>query len=438
MTLSKRQFLTGLILGIFFAFSLYAFLFSIRELIRIFSLNENYDLWILSDKEVHFFNLFIAYFSVILGQSVAFNYWFNKPRQSFEHDNRKKANIFVDQWFLNWNFFYWFFQIVVLTGVFFINAAHFSHVKLAIYPKYNYVFYLIIIVLFLQTWTKIRFYCKRKSREWMLYSFLILSIIALGFSKINIIDYKKLNQSLLKKNIAYQYNLKLPKSKNYRNLGRRDLQRKIYIVKSKTGKTLAFFEFKKVPIKNISKSISDWRSKRKAYIRPYLNTVLLIDKSTKMIYVDSVMNQLQKINLDGISFGVSATNEENHFPYKEFSIRINELKTDDSLTKFSNVITVNLLKNNNYLVNNHEVIKSELSNLFKTLISENTDYIVRVHTDKNTDFGTYYSILSSLHNSIQELRKDYAKKRFKQNYEWLDRNKTKIVRSKYPFHFKTF
>ena len=111
------------------------------------------------------------------------------------------------------------------------------------------------------------------------------------------------------------------------------------------------------------------------------------------------------------------------------------VKTDDSITKFSNVITVNLLKNNNYLVNNQKVNKSELSSLFKTLISENSDYLVRFPTGNNTDFGTYYSILSSLHNAIQGLRNDYAKKRFKQNYEWLDRNKTKNVRSKYPFRF---
>jgi biopolymer transport protein ExbD len=272
----------------------------------------------------------------------------------------------------------------------------------------------------------------------MLYSALIISIIALVFSKINIVDYKKLNQSLLKKNIAYQYNLKLPKSKNYRNPGKRDLQKKIYIVKSKTGKTLVFIDHHKIPIKNISKNISDWQSKKRIYIRPYLNCVLLIDKSTKMTYVDAVINQLQKINLDGISFGVSATNEENHFPYKEFSIRINELKTDDSLNKFSNIITVNLLKNNNYLMNNHKVRKSELSNVFKNLISENSDYIVRVHTDKNTYFGAYYPILSSLHNAIQELRNDYAKNRYKQNYEWLDRNKTSIIRYKYPFRFTTF
>lgn len=55
MKLSRFRLIVGGILGLFYSFSFYSFLYIIRESFRIFSTTENYDLWVLTDKEVKSF-----------------------------------------------------------------------------------------------------------------------------------------------------------------------------------------------------------------------------------------------------------------------------------------------------------------------------------------------------------------------------------------------
>lgn len=50
-----------------------------------------------------------------------------------------------------------------------------------------------------------------KSFRWMLLSFILLSVLSLGLSRINLIDYKTINQIILSKNINYSYHLQLRK-----------------------------------------------------------------------------------------------------------------------------------------------------------------------------------------------------------------------------------
>lgn len=69
----------------------------------------------------------------------------------------------------------------------------------SLYPEYNYIFILIVIVLFSQTWNTISLSFKRKGQKWMLISGVLLSITAFGISRINLIDYKTINLNYLKR-----------------------------------------------------------------------------------------------------------------------------------------------------------------------------------------------------------------------------------------------
>ena len=68
----KSRLIMGLFAGLFFAFCFYAFMYLTRESFRFASLTVDYDLWILTDNEVRFYNLIFAFISVIsLNQSVS-------------------------------------------------------------------------------------------------------------------------------------------------------------------------------------------------------------------------------------------------------------------------------------------------------------------------------------------------------------------------------
>ena len=50
-----------------------------REAIRYFSASLDYEVWMLSDSEVKFFNTIYAFVAVILGISAAINFLIDRP-----------------------------------------------------------------------------------------------------------------------------------------------------------------------------------------------------------------------------------------------------------------------------------------------------------------------------------------------------------------------
>ena len=200
-TLKKKEITLSIVLGLFYSFTFYSFLYISRETIRLLSITDEYDIWILSDKEVNFYNLFFAFLSLIFAQSICLSQWFGK--------SRRKSAIINDQLCLNNFFLCWFSQLAILYGLFFGIPGMGGFYVFSFYPKYNYLFIFILIVLFLQTWRSIRRIYKRKALKWMLYSAVIISILAFSLSRINLVDYRRINHICLEKNIAHKYNLEL-------------------------------------------------------------------------------------------------------------------------------------------------------------------------------------------------------------------------------------
>ena len=202
--IKKRNIILGIAFGIFHAFIFYSFLYLSREIIRLFSITDNYDIWVLSDKEVNFYNLFFAFLSLIFAQSICLLQWFGKPRKIFEKANIKKSPIINDQLFLNIFFLHWFSRLATLYALFIGITTAGGFNVFSFYPKYNFLFILILIVLFLQTWVTIRRVYKRKAFKWILFSAIIIMVLAFVFSRINLVNYQEINRLVLEKNIAHK------------------------------------------------------------------------------------------------------------------------------------------------------------------------------------------------------------------------------------------
>ena len=142
--LSRFRLIVGGILGLLYSFSFYSFLYIMRESFRILSVTEKYDLWVLTNKEVTFYNLFFAFLSVIIGQSVCFVFWFDQPKKIFGIRNHRKTAIINDQRFLNWYFLSWFSKLAVVFGLFFGFTFHGSWHLFSLYPDYNYFYFNIL------------------------------------------------------------------------------------------------------------------------------------------------------------------------------------------------------------------------------------------------------------------------------------------------------
>jgi hypothetical protein len=170
---------------------------------------------VLSDKEVNFYNLFFAFVAVIMAQSACFAFWFDRPRRFLERGHHRNTTIVNDQRALNWYFLNWFSKLAVFFGIMFGLAFYGGFYVFSFYPDYNYLFILIVVVLFLQSWSTLRLSFKRKSLKMMLVSMIVVSAVAFGLSRINFVDYKGINQCILSKNVYHKYNLKLPEVSNY-------------------------------------------------------------------------------------------------------------------------------------------------------------------------------------------------------------------------------
>lgn len=63
---TKRRLMLASIISICFAVSFYSFIYVFREVLRVLSVNEFHDVWLLSDKAMSFYNLFYAFLALIL------------------------------------------------------------------------------------------------------------------------------------------------------------------------------------------------------------------------------------------------------------------------------------------------------------------------------------------------------------------------------------
>ena len=79
----KYRLISGLFIGIIYAFIFYSFLYFTRESFRLLTADENYSLWVLNDNEVNFYNLFFAFLSVFFSHSICFSFWFERPGKIF-------------------------------------------------------------------------------------------------------------------------------------------------------------------------------------------------------------------------------------------------------------------------------------------------------------------------------------------------------------------
>lgn len=318
--LTKCRLIIGVILGLLYSFSFYSFLYIIRETFRVLSVTEKYNLWVLTENEINFYNLFFAFLAVIIGQSVCFVFWFDQPKKIFGIRNHRKTAIVNDQRFLNWYFLSWFSKMAVVFGIFFVFVFHGKRNVFSLYPDYSYVSILIIITLFLQTWNTLRLTYIRKSFKWLLTSIVSVSVLSFGLSKINLINYKGINNSILSKNIHYQYKLDLPFSYLYEKAEERlSLVEDIYVVCSKNDslnlKPFIVADNKIFPLDSLRYKINDWQSERDSAEIPFMVYRLYVHREIKMDFINELKAELSGLGISRISYAVIPQDASFDSPY---------------------------------------------------------------------------------------------------------------------------
>ncbi len=433
----------GLLVGILYAYFFYALLYILREIFRVLSTTGESHFWIFTEKEVNFYNLYFASIAVITAQNICFNHWFNKPKRIFSLNTNKRNRIVNDQTVLTWSFLSWFSKLAFLFGLFFGIVFKGGFYVFQFYPKYNYVFILMAIVLFLHSWISIRLINKKKSLKWMGISLVVVSTLSYGLSKIDIIDYKTLNKNFIKSNLIFKYPFELPESDFYEGRVPKSDVEKIYITReTKTRKPIIIIENKIVPLNNLA----EYNFISKVFCEPFeshmIRYELYIDKNINMEFISKVKNELAKNEVLLIGYAVvpSKTEFDKRYYTKCFFYKLldpptnyppppNTLIIDSSF----NIIEVEYTSKGNYLINGITTNKSALVNSFKTLIKANPNYLIRVNVSNEMSFEDYFTVLSTSRVAINEIRNEYSLKTYSLKLEELEYSQMDSIRYLHPW-----
>ena len=448
--LTKFRIAAGVLLGLFYAFSFYSILYLLRETFRIFSLTEDYNLLVLSTKEVNFYNLFFAFLAVILGQSVCFIYWFDRPKRFFDPINFRKSAIVNDQRAMNWYFLSWFAKLSVVLAISIVSIFRGNFQEFSFLPNYNYMFIMIVMVLFFQSWNMLRLTFIRKSFRWMLVSALIVCILSFGFSRINLVDYEKINTQILSKNIGFWYQLELPVSEISEQVRIKSLTQNIYVVCDKNDNAslnpFVIIDHQKVPIDSLSLKI---QMIQKCYDKseiPYINFRLCIHKDIRMDYVEVIKNVLFKTGISQITYAVTPVifKTFNRTDKVSFRVKLSDSGTvnpeviENEINSSPDVLVINEYSDSTVFLNNILIDRSCLKTKLKeTLLDKHENTIVYCFAG-DTRFADYITVLSGSVMAVQNLRDKFALANYSTKFDMLNLTEREKVKEQIPFRFTEF
>ena len=447
--LSTFKLVSGVVVALLMSFVFYFFSCAMLEAFRVMTLTPEYDIWVPSEKERSFYQLFFAFVSVVFAQSFCLAYWFDGPRRFFEQRHRSAVQIVNGQRNLNWYFLYWFAKVLLCWFCIFGFPGAFY--AFSLYPDFKHLFVLLIIVLFLHPWVAMRQAFKRKTVKWMSLSAALVTILAFGMSRINMVDYKSLENAFLTRNVPHRYGLELPETEAVEKVENAMLSKNVYVVQSKDNaepKCLIVVDGKTVDLKEFSGSMEDWRLCHNEADFPLLNCRLNIDKKVKMKDVDEVLQALADIRFYRIQYAAVPKHRELDVRYYNFlalhAMRLPIRFYGDSIYQqwvegvgeIPNQIIVTSLGAETYDVNGTLVEGAECKTIFKELIRQNLDYIIRFKVDDEMLYGDYINVMALAMEALNDLKEEYALERYLKHWNQISSDeKVKEINEHLPFRF---
>ncbi len=440
--LSLRQKIIGVVLGLLSAFALYAFGYMIREFTRVSSIDDAYNIFVLSDLQTWFYNFFLAAVAAIFGQSVTINYWLYKPKQAFQKKTVHRNAIINDQRNLMSYFLSWFLRVAQFA--FLAMAPAMSYYSEGLNTYYVLICVLIILVLFLQSWTSLRLVYKRQSLRYMGISFAAVIGFALTFSFINFLDYQTLNKNVLAKNIMRSYAIELPKTSAYEKVSSSTKNIPIYIVKDSITADSTLFYFENTAM-NRSQMIDEIQrlksSLRNIPFRFYISFNVHVGEGVTMKEINKIREVVSSFGINWTGFAV-ASNKDTHEQHANDKHTVYLRVPDkaafyrfDSIHQYNPVIKITQTAQNKCLWNGEEVQLSILKQRLYDIATTNPNYFLYFYSNEDATYENYIQIVLALKEALQLQREALALKKFHRSYQNTTYTQKKELYDELPFRF---
>ncbi|ADV47861.1 hypothetical protein Celal_0522 [Cellulophaga algicola DSM 14237] len=444
---SKSKLIIGVLLGLILAFLLYEFFYFSREIFRVLSLTSEYDISIFSDDEVSFYNLIFAFLAAIFGQSTCFVYWFDFPLKAFNFRPTRLRTIVNDQRNLNWYFLNWFVKVALVFGVLFYVDGLGWYYDFSFYPEFIYLFILILVVLFLQTWTTILLVFKTRAFKWMLLSGIVLTGVAIGLSKINLISYTTINNLVIEKRINSRFQLKLPYSNMYTKQTKRITLPKVSVAFAKNDAAymapVYLLGDDVYTIKSLFLKMNNLNMQRLEFERMQeAGFYFQIDRNMPMSVVENIKKELGILDFQWLNFMVmppnSTSDEFRYFSNDILSLKIgnqqHSVYLDFEKNEYSNPIEIRFIEGK-FMINNTIVAKEDFSSVLLEHINRDKNYYFNFYFNDSLLFGHYIETYSQLLETTNEFRDNLSERMYGIQFSKLNQEGKEVIQNAFPFRY---
>lgn len=392
LSISKFRFWGGFIVSILLSLSLYLFFVTCRDFTRLLTFTYNYNFLELNSNELFFYNLFYAILSLLVGLSYFLKIVFDKNKNIYEKRIQfKRKKIVHDQNILTWFFLLWFIRTAGLTAFLYMNfntdyPIDFYY-DLNFYSDYKHLFILILIVLFLQSWQGLGSTISNYPK-YLIGSFILISVLAFGFTKINLTNFEFFFKKQHAENPYIKKNIELPKIHFTESLSLRNKELEIFV--SKKGEI--YFSGEKRSLSEIKKILLEANSDAYYYNNFNSFVQLNIDKNTSLKH----LYELKKIIATYTDFKIAYSAYPENLIYSKtyYQDKSEGIFEGSKVELFENEIILELTNENELLVNYRVYNCQEIASTISNLIIKNKKYRITIKLKKNALFSDYLKLLS--------------------------------------------
>lgn len=449
MNITFLQALPGLLLGLMYAFAFYGIFYVTRETFRLLSISWDYHIYELSPGARHFSNFLFAFTGMLVGQSFCFGLWFDKPKRFFGSLKYRRVQVVADHINLLWFYLSWFSKLALIYGIYFGVTMHDCYGCMPVYPDYYWLFALIMTVLFLNQWIWFRIINRNKALKWMAGSAAIFLALSFGLSRIELVDYQKINASYAKYNLEKKYKLEYPESRISTLPGYWSLREYVYVgfhtPHVKDDQPVIVVDYEEITLDELSKTIRKWQSERDEIVRRHLQIILNIDRDVPLKMIKQIEDILANKGIRQVSYRVFRSGKPGcgspppyvfvhkfirHMPVLPpgFEKYVNAVYHSDRPVK----IMIND-KGDVFLDDKIIAVHSLVPRMVR-IMEKNPDFSILYYPSEKTTFGSYFMVLSDIRLAFREVRDEYSMSKFGKPYdELLEEYQFEDVQEKFPF-----
>ena len=415
-----------------------------REAMRIFFYWKTYhptyfEFLILTDEEVLFYNFIFALIASIFGLSACFRFWFHRAKRYNENSIRyfRQSSIFTDVTGLNAIFLHWFARVAFVFAIF--GGMYQTWCYFQLYPAWNFFWVLLIVVLFMEMWKTIRKVAFRESRRWILLSVSGIVVWSLILSKIQLVDYKGINDAYFNSSITLKYHIEYPKSDYYRKIEHRNLTTGIHLC---FPFGVAMDSLPKVFVNQKESGFEYFHEKIEEALQNYsevdkrlANAVLHIDRQMPMKHVKMLKKQLSCAKLLRIGYRIFPSNMDNCSNSIPYAISVSiapcnaSIPNQEELNDFSQ-FTIKLKSTGIYIEEQLQEWRDMEDYLYGFMV-HHANYLIVLDIDDDCIYDEYIKVYSTVFKVVSNLRDEKSLEKYEKQFDDLTSDQQDEIRERY-------